>query len=147
MTFEALVLMLGASVLALAVVAYCYYVVLKTRRKQWPLTDALIQKGAIGQVDLGEAGRKPAVFMGYSFSVNGLRYAGYFVLFAKNEVRVHDLHRRLPGAHLQVRYDPHDPNTSFIVNYTDPRFEGLMASQASTLLANAPAFDLRDAIG
>lgn len=134
-------------ILGIAIVACCYYFVVRRRRKQWPVASAVIQKGAIGQLDLAEAGSFSAAFMGYSFKVNGLRYAGHFVLFVNNDERVRDVHRRLPGAHLQVRYDPHDPNTSFLVNYDDPRFEGLAASQDSVLLANAPAFDLRDAIG
>lgn len=126
--------------------ACCSYILFRRRRKEWPVTDALIQKGTIGQVDLGEAGTKPAVFMGYAFKVNGVRYARYFVLFG-NEGRVRDLHRRLRGSPLQVRYDPADPNSSFLVNYHDSRFEGLVASQAPTFLTAAPAFDLRDAIG
>jgi len=134
-----------ASILALAIFACCYYVVARKRRKQWPVTEALIQKGAIGQLDLAEAGVKPAVFMGYSFKVNGVRYAHCFVLFG-NEVPVHDLNRRLPGTPLQVRYNPSDPNTSFLVNYSDARFGGFVASQNPIFLEKAPTFDLRDAL-
>lgn len=143
-TFQALILIFGALILALGVVGCCYYVFVTRRRKQWPVTDALVQKGAIGWLEHVD---NPAVFLGYSFKVNGRRYAGYFVLFVNNDERVQDVYRRLPGTHLKVRYDPHDPNTSFIINHNDPRFEGLAASQDSVLLANAPAFDLRDAVG
>lgn len=133
-------------IFGLAIVACCYYVVVRKRRKQWPVANALIQKGTMGQLDLGEAGTKPAAFMGYSFKANGLCYAYCFVLCG-SEVRIKDLYRRLPGNPVQVRYDPSDPNTSFLVNCHDVLFEGLVASQASTFLAQAPAFDVRDAIG
>jgi hypothetical protein len=131
--------------LTVAIVACCYYVIVRKRRKRWPVTDALIQRGAVGEINLGQAGGTHAVFMGYSFQVNDLRYAGYFVLLG-SEARVHDLHRRLPGTPVQVRYDPSDPSKSFLVNYQDARFEGLVASQAASLLADAPAFDLQDAM-
>lgn len=88
----------------------------------------------------------PVVFIGYSFKVKGVRYAGYFVVFG-NEASVHDLNRRLPGTTLQVRYDPSDPNTSFLANYSDARFGGFVASQNPRFLAKAPPFDLGDAIG
>jgi hypothetical protein len=132
--------------LSLAIVASGYYIVVRKRRNQWPVIDAMIQKGAIGEIDLAEAGKKPAVFLGYSFKVNELRYAHYFILLG-NEERVHDLHRRLPGTTLQVSYDPSNPSTSFLVNYSDARFEGLIASQSPTLLTQAPAFDLQDSLG
>jgi hypothetical protein len=55
--------------------------------------------------------------------------------------------REAEGTTLQVRYDPSDLSTSFLVNYSDARFEGLIASQSPTLLAAAPAFDLQDSFG
>lgn len=137
-TFEELIL-------ALAIVACCYYVFARKRRQHWPVTNALIQKGAIGELK-GDTHNIPTAFMGYTFKVNGLRYAGCFVLFGNNEARVHELYRLLPGSTLQVRYDPSNPNTSFLANYSDAHFLGLVASQSPVRLAQAPASDLRDAI-
>lgn len=136
-------LLLGAVLLILTCI---YFVVVRNRREHWPVTDASIQRGAIGVVLPGR-NSFPAAFMGYAFEVKGVRYANYFVVFGSSESRVHNVHRQLPGALLSVRYDPSDPNTSFLVNYNDGRFGGLTASQDAIFLASAPAFDLQDTLG
>jgi hypothetical protein len=63
-----------------------------------------------------------------------------------NEATVQTLHKCLSGASIQIWYNPSDPNTSFLVNYSDFRFEELKATQNPEWLNQAPAFDLQDAI-
>ena len=120
------------------------YWVRRCRRNQWPSTDAVIQRGALGRVSVGK-GTVFAGFMGYAYKVEGARYGGFFVLLGR-ESTIEKLHGSLAGSHLLIRYDPSDPNISFLVDYKDLRFEGLSAKQNPELLSQAPAFDLQDAI-
>lgn len=121
------------------------YLVRRYRRNSWPIADATVQKGAMGKVRVGRYGSVPASFLGYTYNVQGMRYGGYFVLCGK-EATIKDLHEILPDQHIQIRYRPSDPNTSFLLDYKDSRFNGLKATQSPELLNQAPAFDLQDAI-
>jgi len=121
------------------------YLLGRYRRNRWPSADAAIQKGAVGKISFGKGGTAPASFMGYAYNVQGVRYAGFFALYG-DEVTVQKLHNTLAGAPLQVRYNPSDPNISFLLDYKDLRFEGLKATQSPEWLNQAPSFDLQDAI-
>ena len=121
------------------------YLVRRFRSGGWPTLDATIQKGAVGRIHFGKGASAPASFMGYVYVVQGVRYAGFFALYG-DEVCVRKLHDGLAGASLQIRYSPSDPNLSFLVDYSDPRFEGLTATQSPEWLDQAPSFNLQDAI-
>jgi len=138
--------------LATMLASYCIllirYLVMRYRRLRWPIADAVIQKGPIATIYIARNASRLAVFLGYSYKVKGVRYAGYFGIYAAydTEATVRTLHDRLPGAPLQVRYCPSDPNVSVLADYKDSRFEGLRAFQNPGLLRQAPAFDLQDTI-
>jgi hypothetical protein len=83
--------------------------------------------------------------MGYAYSIHGIRYAAFFALYG-NKVSVETAKNALVGAPLQVRYNPADPNISFLVDYNDFRFEGLNATQNPDTLNQAPSFDLQDTL-
>jgi hypothetical protein len=51
----------------------------------------------------------------------------------------------LPGGTIQIRYNPADPNVSYLVDCNDSRFEGLAATQNPEWLGQSPEFDLQDA--
>jgi hypothetical protein len=61
------------------------------------------------------------IFCGYSYSVGGSRYSGLFGILAifNEQERIKN---KLSGAHLQIRYNPSNPATSFLVNIHDPLF-------------------------
>jgi hypothetical protein len=120
------------------------YLIGRYRRKRWPILDATMQKGAVGRVVI-ERASIPASFVGYSYTVQQVRYAGCFALCG-GETQVRRLHDSLAGTSIRIRYDPLDPNTSFLVDYHDSRFDGLTATQSPDKLNQAPAFDLQDAI-
>jgi hypothetical protein len=121
------------------------YLVRRFRSRRWPTVDATVQKGAVGRISFGRGASAPASFMGYAYVVQGVRYAGFFALYG-DEVCVRKLHDGLGGASLQIRYSPSDPNLSFLVHYSNSRFEGLTATQSPEWLDQAPSFDLQDAI-
>jgi hypothetical protein len=121
------------------------YLIRRYRRSHWPTVEAVIQKGAVGRVPAGKGATIPASFMGYAYIVEGVRYAGFFALMG-DETRVQRLYSGLGDSHIQIRYDPSDPNVSFLRDYKDPRFDGLRATQSPEMLNHAPAFDLQDAI-
>ncbi len=121
------------------------YLVRRYKSRLWPLIDATIQKGAVGVVSAGRGGTAPAAFIGYAYIVGGVRYANYFVLIGDSE-HVQRLQDNLAGSQLKIRYNPADPNISFLDDYYDARFEGLSARQSPEWMDQAPAFDLQDAI-
>lgn len=121
------------------------YAVRRYKSRLWPRVDATIQKGAVGAVSGGRGATAPAAFIGYAYIVGGIRYASHFVLIGESE-RVQKLLENLAGSKLQVRYNPNDPNISFLVDYYDTRFDGLTARQSPEWMDQAPAFDLQDAI-
>lgn len=82
--------------------------------------------------------------MGYAYVVQGVRYAGFFALYG-DENQVSKLNDTLPGGTVLIRYNPSDPNSSFLVDYYDSRFAGLPATQNPDWLNQSPAFDLQDA--
>ena len=121
------------------------YLVRRHRSRLWPLMEATIQKGATGAVSAGRGATAHAAFIGYAYIVGGVRYANYFVLIGDSE-HVQRLQDNLAGSNLKIRYNPADPNISFLEDYYDPCFEGLTARQSPEWMNQAPAFDLQDAI-
>jgi len=83
--------------------------------------------------------------MGYAYQVDGERYAGIFALRG-SESDLPGLSQRLTGATLQIKYDPRDPNNSYVSNIYAPLFEGRTATQNPEWLNQSPQFDLQDAI-
>ena len=139
-----LVLVLVVAGIFVALVAQqVWYGVLRMRSKRWPTVAAKVQQSAPGIVTfrhdrLGYDYTSPARFLGYAFSVAGVRYAGLFVLYGE-ETKVQQVARRLVGQPVQVRYDPARPDTSLLADYEDSRFQGLTASQRPDFLDEAPA--------
>lgn len=115
------------------------------RRKNWPIADAAVQNFTTGAVNRGKNWTVPARFVGYAFKVQEQRFGGYFVVLGK-ESALEGVRKNLQGCSVQIRYDPSDPATSLLVDYKDPRFAGLLASQDPDWLDQAPAFDLQDAL-
>jgi hypothetical protein len=112
--------------------------------RNWPSVEAVLQRGAIGPVTLGKVAVN-GCFLGYSFQVAGMRYAGFFVIFCDQD-KSRQLQKELPGATVQVRYKQSDPNISYLADRQDPRFGWQGASQNPEYLNQAPAFDLEDAV-
>jgi hypothetical protein len=83
--------------------------------------------------------------MGYAYIVQGMRYAGFFAIYGEDS-RVRKLSDGLAGGPIQIRYNPSDPNISYLVGCHDSRFDGLAATQNPEWLEQSPAFDLQDAV-
>ena len=144
-TFGWITLLTLLSVLVWWYVVQLRYFLRRYRSKGWPILTATLQKGAVGRIPRGKGASVPAAFMGYAYIVQGVRYAGFFALYGEDR-KVHRVHDGLPGAEIQVRYRPSDPNVSLLMNYTDPRFDGLAATQNPDMLSASPAFDLQDSV-
>jgi hypothetical protein len=121
------------------------YLIRRHGRNRWPTAEAIIQKGALGNVPIEKGATVHAGFLGYVFTVQGARYAGYFALIG-DETRVQSTYDALAGSTIQVRYNPSEPDVSFLADYKDRRFEGLKVTQSPQILNRAPSFDLQDAI-
>lgn len=144
-TFDWLYFAVMYSILGCYFFVQIRYLIRRHRRNSWPCADATIQQGAIGKISVGRGGTILASFIGYTYNVQGLRYAGYFAICG-NEAATQELYESLSGEHIQIRYSPSDPNISLLVDYKDFRFKGLKATQSPQFLNQAPAFDLQDAI-
>jgi hypothetical protein len=116
-----------------------------SQRKRYPIANANIQKGAVGTVSFGKGGSFPAAYMGYAFVVEGIRYAGLFVLYG-GESAVQQTYEGLDGEHIDIYYKPSDPNISFLADSKDSRFRGLAVTQDPGVVNQGPSFDLQDAM-
>lgn len=121
------------------------YIIRRVRSHRWPTAEATIQKGCFGAISLGRYGSIPVAFMGYAYTIQGVRYAGAFVLYRDLE-RLRRLSEALAGLVIQIRYDPSDLNTSYLTDTDDSRFEGLHVSQDPQWIEQAPPLDLQEAI-
>lgn len=110
--------------------------------KNWPRTEAEIQAGTVGCVAGVRGASSIGAFLDYTFEVGRNRYFGSFLLLCGADERAIVLIRRLKHATLQIRYDPDDPRTSFLVDYFDLRFDGIAAIQNPDFLCQAPTPDL-----
>ena len=137
------------AVLLLILVSYLSvhipYALRYLRRKNWPSADATVQNFTTGAINRGRNCIVPARFVGYAFKFQEQSFGGYFVVVGEKSA-LEDLSKNLQGRSLQVRYNPSDPSTSLLVDYKDPRFGGLLASQDPDWLDQAPSFDLQDAL-
>jgi hypothetical protein len=87
----------------------------------------------------------PASFFGYRFVAGGITRAGMFAV-PMNEEDSNTLQKRWSGDKIRVRYDPADPDTSFLVDLCDARFVGRKAIQGSGVLECPPEFHIADAL-
>jgi hypothetical protein len=113
----ALLLML----LLLGVRNYRYYSI-KSKSVNWPVTQATIEKGEgkfNGPFLSLLPGYVPKSLFGYSYKVEGIRYIGFFAITGNIDVALGeewDRQEKLNGKNLIVRYDPHHPQRSFVVD-------------------------------
>ena len=144
-TLEVLFLLVLFVILGWWYFAQFRYFLQRSRSKRWPVVDAVLQKGSIGKISFGKRGSMPVAFVGYAYTVQGIRYAGFFALYGE-EYKVRRLDESLAGATVQIRYDPSSPDVSFLVNEYDSRLEGTQATQNPDYLDQCPPFDLQNAI-
>jgi hypothetical protein len=122
------------------------YMVQQYRSVGWPVIDATIQKGPTGFVPIGRGKGTPACFVGYAFRTNGSTYTGRFALYGNTD-DVERVHKNFSDGSIRVRYDPANPDISYLHELNDPRFGRLAPTQNPQHLAQAPSFDLQDVIG
>jgi Protein of unknown function (DUF3592) len=122
------------------------YLVRQVRSRDWPVIDATIQKGPTGMLNDDRRGNgMPAWFVGYSFKVNNSIYTGRFALYG-NSGEVDRVRRDFPAGSIRVKYDPANPNISFLKESKDSRFGRLTPTQNPGQLKHFPSFDLQDLI-
>ncbi len=75
---------------------------------------ALLRHGRIGDATLGEieADANGLVTLTYNYTIGGVDYQSFQHLDAEQLTRKHNY---LPGARVQMRYDPHRPANSVVV--------------------------------
>jgi hypothetical protein len=121
------------------------YMVRQYRSVDWPVTDAIVQKGPAGYVPIGRGEGTPACFVGYTFLVDGSTYTGLFALYGSSD-DVERVDKNFFSGSIRVRYDPANPGISYLDELNDPRFGRLAPTQNPQHLAQAPSFDLQDVL-
>jgi hypothetical protein len=95
------------------------YSLLKRKSESWPVAQGAVQKSQanFGGPLFGSATKVPKSLFGYSYTVAGVRYFGFFAVARQiNDLSDADLQRRLDGKTVRVRYNPQDHRQSFIVD-------------------------------
>ncbi len=95
--------------------------------RRWPFVSAVIQKGGVRPLAGSKGSRVYGSFFGYAYILNGTRYAALFALICGQE-RAEQLQNRVNGD-ITIRYNPADPNVSFLCDPYDQRFGGIAATQ------------------
>jgi hypothetical protein len=120
------------------------HLLLEHSSRKWPSARAIIERRSIGPVSIGK-GALNGCFLGYSFSVAGARYAGFFVVFCSEDEAAR-MQKELPGSPVNVRYKISDPNVSFLLDRQDSRFGWQGAGQDPEYLNQAPASELAETL-
>ena len=109
------------------------------------MTLATIQRGGVAMINTPTGIYARVGFFGYSYTVDGSQYAGLFAILCDPQDSER-FQQKLSGGKIQIRYNPSNPETSFVENLRDPRFEGYKASQDPNWLSQAPDAGIRDPI-
>lgn len=94
------------------------YSLLEQRSQEWPLVEAIVQKGEPiyrGPFLALSGGKIPKSLFGYSYTVDGLRHFGFFAVYRRNGIDALQMQEQFAGQKVSVRYDPNRPNRSFVV--------------------------------
>jgi hypothetical protein len=138
--FERLLYTLGGAAAIFMMFRAVLPTIIRVRGMNWPKATATIQRTAVSLINApGVYGR--IIFCGYEFTVEGVRYFSLFAILA-NLNEQERLKHKLYGAHIQIRYNPSHPETSFLVNLRDPLFDGYLASQDRNWLSKAPVWGI-----
>jgi hypothetical protein len=92
---------------------YILYFYRKLQSRSWPTVPGTVQKGEVSRGNSRLYGLYRST-LGYGYKVDGVRYAGMFVVMAKNDSAAEDLQRQLDGKSAPVCYDPEHPERSFL---------------------------------
>jgi hypothetical protein len=97
------------------------------RSSRWPPATATIHMAGDEYIEGSEAepGYNRSLF-GYSYEVEGVRYAGLFAIAARDAEEASLLQHKLDGQSVSVRFNPVRPGVSVLV---EPRIEGFRAMQ------------------
>lgn len=116
MDFRAVLTLLPLVLLICAYFPFFRYRLRKLQGRKWPTVVGMIQRG---EVRRGGPTRFQALVyrsvLGYSYIVNGLRYAGFVVIIGKNQDDAEALQKQCEGKSVTVKYDPQNPDSSFLV--------------------------------
>jgi hypothetical protein len=110
-----LLVLLALFLCGLWMVSVVRYRVRKWRARNWPSAQGTVQRGQVlrGGPTKYQAFIYRSLF-GYVYKVEGLRYAGLFVLLAGDQETAESLQKQNEGKRVVVRYDPRRPQISFL---------------------------------
>jgi hypothetical protein len=111
--------------------------------RRWPIANATIQRAGIELIYVGRGGSIHGSFFGYIFIVAGVQHVGMFIMTG-NVARITAMQNDLSGKIIEIRYDPDDPNTSFVAHRYDLIFQSLHVTQNPDWLQCAPEISIRD---
>jgi hypothetical protein len=92
---------------------------------RWPTATATIRPESLGSI-----GNGVAAFFTYDFTVNEVAFTGRFaVVSLTGQDQGRKLLNELAGLPISIRYNPKQPEISFLVNVYDLRFDGATGTQ------------------
>jgi len=77
--------------------------------------------------------------------IQGIRYAGLLAIRG-DDALLRMLEDKLPSATFAIRFDPANPNISYLTDPYDPRFQGATVTQNPEYLDRAPEFHISDVL-
>ncbi len=112
---EILILIVMVTLSLSAVVPVVRYELRKFRSRGWPVVLGTIQKGEILHSGATKFLYVPfRSLLGYTYTVNGHPYWGYFALVAEDRDLAEKLQLQAEGRPVSVRYDPKTPEVSLL---------------------------------
>ncbi len=73
------------------------YWILRHRSRSWLAVEATIQGGAIASVSFLFGVQAPVLFLGYAFTLEGHRYAGFLAIYGVKREQLLPLQNSWPG--------------------------------------------------
>jgi hypothetical protein len=108
-------LLLSAVTLLMAL-TFIRFWIRKWESRNWPIVAGVIEKEEVNYND--RSAYRPSMYrllFGYSYIVDGVRFAGLFILMVGSEAIATDFQHKLNATSVSVRYNPKQPETSFMV--------------------------------
>ena len=108
-------LTLGVAGLLIAL-TFVRFGIRKWQSRLWPVVPGVIEKGEVNYND--RAAYLPSMYrllFGYTYILDGVRFAGLFILMVGSETMAADFQHKLKATSVSVRYNPKHPEMSFLV--------------------------------
>lgn len=108
--------------------------------RNWPQAQGTVQNGIVERNTAGEGSPTFSCLLQYTYTVEGVTYAGLFALAAESEDGGKRLLSRVQGHSALVSYHPRDPQNSFLA---EKEIEGIPVQHGPQFVNFAPDLGTR----